>query len=1130
MSRPHRAALAFFSTLPLFGQANTGSIQGTVRDSLDAVIPFASVTATNTATGVARNSPVNASGEYTIPFLSPGTYTVTAEAKGFRRAALDGIVVRVGDRLAIDLKLDPGAQTEVVTVRATTPLLEASSVTLGQVVETKQILDLPLNGRDALSLAALAPGVIPQDPSPTAAVQLGNTVPGINGSNFATAGVAIDGASNGTPRGTTYLNIYSPNVDSVAEFKVQTNSMSAEFGRSNGGTITMVTKSGTNQFHGTAYWFLRNRAFDANDFFSNRAGLPLGKLHRHQAGGTIGGPVVIPRLFNGKDRTFFFFDYEAYRESIGNPNTFTVPTALERTGDFSNTLNAQGRLIQIFDPLNTVPNANGVGVTRLQFPSNTIPPARIDPVARRMVALYPLPTVVAPTGNLPLNSARNNKNDTFNIRLDQYSGRHHFFGRGSYQQPWVGEPNYYGGIGNPTNPPLLQRRRFAGVQDVYTVSPTTILTFNYNVVYQYGTRSAWSNGYDITQLGFPSNFRDGQQVRAIPVTTVTSFSGLGNGAQNYSTQTTHTVDGSLSRNFSRHRLKTGAEFRAFYNNQLQNNNGSGSFSFSQAFTQGPNPNQASATAGNSIATMLLGLPAGGSITNQPATSFLSSYPAVYLQDDFTLTRTFTLFAGLRWESNLTRTERYDRMSVLNLAKESPIATQVPPLGLKGQMEYRQGDRRRLIDSDRRNLGPRLGFAWRAPGQMVVRAAYGLFYGLSAADATTSTAFADGFSSVTSVVTSLNDVNPFQTMSDPYPNGIRPPATAGSMTPSLNIGQSSNSAILSLRTGQFQQWNFTLQRSVGSSLLLEAAYAGNKGSHTSVANIQLNSLTAEQMALGAFTQELVPNPFFGVITDPTSALSREQIARRTLMLPYPQYTTISSEAPSLGSSTYHSLQTKVQRRMANGFTVLVSYTLGKTLTNATGTGIADPNNLRAERSVASYDVSQRLVLSGMWELPVGAGKRVGNGWSRSLDLLLGRWQVNGIAAFQKGFPLALTSTGALRPDRVRPVEELTGPTQQRLTRYFDTAAFAIPRQFTYGNNPPTSPDIRRPGLNNFDVSLFKTFRLMEKLSAQFRFESFNTFNRAQFGAPGTQNGTAAFGVITFQQNQPRKLQLAMKMIF
>ena len=555
----------------LAAQDNSGTILGTVRDTQDAIVPTALVTVTNVETGLTRSMHVTSSGQYSVPFLLPGLYSVSAEAPGFKRTTRDGLELRVSDQLPIDLRLSVGAVSESITVHASTPLLESASVNLGQVVDARQIVDLPLNGRDVVSLAGLAPGVVPQDPAPGAAIQIGNNVPGINGANYGMSGVTVDGSSNSTPRGTTYMMIYSPNADAVAEFKVQTNSMSAEFGRTNGGSISIVTKSGTNQIHGTAYWFLRNKIFDANDFFSNSAGIPLAALHRTQAGFTLGGPVVVPKIYSGKDKTFFFTDYEAYREVVGNPASFIVPTAQERAGDFSHTLNSAGKLVLVFDPLNTTTLSNGT-VQRKQFPGNVIPPSRIDPVAAKLVALYPLPTNSSVTSNLPLNTPRRNTNDTFNFRLDQYLGAHRLFGRGVYQEPWVGEPNYFNNIGNSSNPPLEQRRRTATLQDVYTLSPSLIASFNFSINYQYGRRVAWALGYDITQLGFPANFRDGQEVRSLPVMTVGSYSPLGNGANAYSTQTVPMAEAGITKIFNRHRLKAGLEYRAFYNNQLQNTN------------------------------------------------------------------------------------------------------------------------------------------------------------------------------------------------------------------------------------------------------------------------------------------------------------------------------------------------------------------------------------------------------------------------------------------------------------------------------------------------------------------------------------------------------------------------------
>jgi hypothetical protein len=1118
-------AIVFLSGSVVFGQQDSGTILGAVRDAQDAIVPNATVTVTNVNTGVSKTTPVTSIGEYSVPFLVPGNYSVAAIAPGFKKSIRTGLELRVADQLVIDIKLEVGAVSESVTVEATAPLVDSASITLGQVIEARTIVELPLNGRDPTALAGLAPGVIPPA-APVTAAQGGN-IPSINGGNSTTSTVTVDGASDMNPRGTTYLLLYTPNVDAVQEFKVQTNSMSAEYGRTNGGTISIVTRSGTNQVHGTVYWFIRNSDVDANDFFSNRAGLALGSLRRNQAGATAGGPLVIPKVYNGKDKTFFFVDYEAFREKVASPTILTVPTAAQRTGDFSQTFNAQGKLIQIFDPVNTIPS--GSSVLRVQFPGNIIPASRIDAVAKNLVEYYPMPTSGAITGNLPLNPSIPNTNDTFDIRMDQYLGPHHFFGRGVYQQPDIGSANYFGNIGASSAPPLQQRRRQAMIHDVWAVTPTLVLDLNYSISYQHGARDAWSYGFDITKLGFPAYYAAGQEVPAIPAITLSGYTGIGTGSQNYSTQTAHLASGSMTKIFSRHHLKAGVEYNVFYNNQLQNGSAEGTFSLSPAATQGPNPNQASTTAGNSMATFLLG-DASGSIINVPATSFRSSYVGMYAEDDITLTRNLTLFAGLRWDIDNPRTERYDRMSVLNLALPSSINGKVPGLNLLGQMTYPSGDQRRLIPTRMDNFGPRIGLAYRAPGNTVIRAGYGIFYGLTSFDATTSSGFSDGYSATTTVINTLNDVGQFETLSNPYPNGINRPLTTSQLTPSLNIGQATNSALLSLAVPQFQQFNFTLQHALSKTVLLEAAYVGNKGSHTSIANYSFNTLTASQMALGTYTQQLIPNPFYGVITDPTSALALPTVSRKQLMLPYPQYTTISSEAPSLGSSIYHSLQAKAEKRFSHGMTFLASYTLSKILTNGTGANIADPHNLRAERSVATWDVFQRVVLSGIYELPFGHGKRIGSGWNRGVDMALGGWQLNAITTFQGGFPLALTATAGSRPERIRPVQQLSGSIASRVNMYFDTGAFALPAAFTYGNAPPTEPDVRGPGIDNTDLSLSKNFRIKETMRAQLRFESFNTFNRVQFSNPAIQDGATSFGVITAQQNQPRKLQAAVKIIF
>ena len=997
MSKAHVLAFAFLAAAAvLHAQSSSGTILGTVHDGQDAAIPGAVVTIVDPAKQTSRSFTTTDSGEYVITSLVPGEYVINVEASGFKKTVQSGITLRVADQLTLNFKLEIGQVSEQVIVSDVAPLVNAVSNTLGQVIENRRIIDLPLNGREPFALATLAPGVLPT-PNNTAQHQ-GGTIPSISGAANFTSEVTIDGIPNTTPRnvGRQSFLIYTPSVDAVSEFKVQTNSMSAEFGRFNGGVISVVTKSGTNELHGTAYEFHRNSYLDANTFFNNRAGIKLGALHRNQTGGAIGGPVVLPKIYNGKDRTFFFFDYEAFRESTVASASYTVPTALERTGDFSKTVNSAGAAVVMYDPASAYTNPSGSGYLRTAFAGNVIPAARISPVATNLINFYPLPTNSNVTSNLDIGGKRINQDDTFDIRLDHYIGSsHRIFGRFSKQEPFTGEPNYFNNIANPGNPSLTQHRRSGALQDVWAVNPSTIINFQYGIARMYGTRTAWGDGYDITQLGFPSNFRDNQQIRALPLVSVGGYSSLGNSGQNYSTQMSHILQASLTKIHGAHTLKTGADFRVYYDNQLQNTVAQGNLTLSSNWTQGPNPNQASATAGNGVATLLLGIPSG-SMVNQPAIASKSSYWGGFVQDDWKLTRKLTLNLGLRYEVSVPRTERWNRVSIFDLSAASPIAAQVPSISnLKGAMAFRDSDNRQLTVADKNNWAPRFGFAYELTPTTVVRGGYGVFFGLSSTDASGAAGgFVDGFQATTSIVTSLDSIHPIATLSDPFPNGFNQPMSRSQLGSSSLLGQATTSGLMSLATPYFQQWNLSIQRSLGHDLLFEVAYTANKGTHASFTSFNINQLTADQNALGAVNQQLVANPFYNIITDKTSSLSAATVQRGQLLKPYPQYGAVNIVNPSIGNSIYHSMQVRVEKRFSKGYTLLGAYTWSKNLTDfsnsAVGstTGVMDPFNLSLERSLDAQDVPHRVVISGVYELPFGRGRWIGSAWNRGLDLVLG----------------------------------------------------------------------------------------------------------------------------------------------
>jgi hypothetical protein len=1140
-SSPLRSAVffaVFLLTTYAQGQTGSGTIRGMVTDSSGAILPTAQVTVTNEATNIAQQTQTNDQGVYVVPFLAPGSYTVAGVKTGMQTVRHTGVVLRVADDISIPLTLAISTTSAEITVEATTPLVSANNAALGQVIENRRIVELPLDGRDPISLAGLSPGVIPVPPNTN--IHQGGAIPSINGAANFTSEVTVDGVPDTTPRNSSINNflVYTPTVDAVAEFKVETNSLSAQYGRFNGGVINVVLKSGSNQLHGSVYEFLRNSVMDANYFFNNRSGIALPALKRNQFGFTLGGPVVLPHLYNGHNKTFFFMDYEGYRESLASTSSFTVPTALQLRGDFSQTTTSAGQLIRIYDPQSTT-LVNGT-LTRTAFAGNIIPTSRLDPVALALAKYYPAPNNTSLTNNFLRSTAVRFTDDTGDARIDhQFSDKNRFFGRFSIQYPFTGSPNNYGNIGTPDNPPLTQKRYAGTLQDTYTLSPTLILEVNYGIVRQYGTRTAWSDGFDITTLGFAQNFAAAQQVKAIPGVTISGMSGIGNVNQNYSTQLNQTVTGSLTKIWGNHTFRAGVDFRTYFINQLQNTLAEGALSFSTTYTQGPNPFQASATAGTGFASFLLGVP-GGSIAIQPAVAVKSTYVAGYFQDDWKVTPKFTLNLGLRYDVSIPRTERYNRFSLFDAAAASPIAGQVPGYpNLKGVLTFGNPDFREYANTDLNNFAPRVGFAYQIKPGTVVRAGYGFFYGLSPTDAAgPSVGYADGFTGSTTINTSLDGATPIVTLGNPFPNGVNYPASGSQLTASTNLGQSISSVNIGQLTPYMQNWNTSLQQSVGSSILLQLAYAGNKGTRLPVSvGLNQNSLTTDQFQAGAINNQLVPNPFYGIITDPTSILSNATVTRGQLLKPFPQYINLNAINATEGSSIYHSLQASMEKRFSKGFTLLVAFTAAKLIDNTTqaATGqtngsVQDPTNLRAERSIDPQDVSRRLVVSGVWELPIGRNRALGGNMNRWADGLIGGWQLNGIGSFSSGQPLVLTSIGVARPNVVGTPKDISGAVQNRLTQYFDTTAYAVPPAFTYGNSSPTSPNLRAPGIANYDMSLFKNFAIKERVRAQLRFEAFNLFNRVQFAAPGTQAGSTSFGIISAQQNTPRELQVALKIIF
>ncbi|MEO7145127.1 MAG: TonB-dependent receptor, partial [Bryobacteraceae bacterium] len=781
-------ALSLASSPALFAQ--TAQITGRVTDPTGGVVPGAAIAVTDVETNLPRAVSSNANGYYTVPQLAPGHYRIHVEKTGFKTIDRTGLDLQVDQVSRIDFKLEIGGLQQTVTVSSQGPVLDQETSSLGQVVQSKQVLELPLLGRNPYALGALVPGVrmatgmnnLPVD-------QITTSSASINGQRGNMNEYLLDGAPN-TAAASNQPIIYA-NVDSVQEFKVQTNSYSAEYGRAAGGVFNVVTKSGTNDAHFTAYEFFRNDALNANDYFANRAGQPPPPFKFNQFGGTLGAPLVLPKLYDGHNKTFFFLSTELVRFTQGVTFSGTIPNPAQLAGDFSNARNAAGKLITIYDPLTTQPNPAGGGFLRSPFPGNVVPASRINAVARNISKYWPSPNAAGAlytgTNNYVRTAGDNIQKNTFSVRVDHnFTDNTKLFTRYSYDDTPDGRSAAYGvaDAGSPT-PGVQDFTRYNAVSELdHIFSPALIGMLRGSFSRLSNFRNPSSNGFDIGALGFPAGLAaEIGAPRSFPSITVTGFSvsgsipndavggSLGNtgliafGMNNYALQ------GSLTRTFSTHTLKVGGEARVIRFNTAQTGDSATTFGFNNAFTQGPNPAQASATSGIALATFLLGI-AGGSVTPSPYLAMQTVYWAGYLQDDWKLTNRLTLNLGLRYDVELPRTDRFNQFTNFNYGAVPPLTA--PELSLHGALSFVgvNGVSRGQYNPDLNNFAPRVGFAWSVTPKTVVRAGGGLFYapmtGIGGAPASFGIS---GFDTTTSIVTSLDGFTPITYLNNPYPNGL-----------------------------------------------------------------------------------------------------------------------------------------------------------------------------------------------------------------------------------------------------------------------------------------------------------------------------------------------------------------------
>ena len=1093
------------------GQAGRGEITGEVRDPNGLTVSRARVTATETRTSLSFSTETSAAGGYTITSVPPGGYLVAVEAQGFKRMTREGIEVATGERVRIDFDIVIGNASEVISVTADAPLLRTDSGSLGQVIRNRSIEQLPLNGRSCISLVGLAAGI---------ANSPGSVLPRINGGRPRVNEWLYDGVSVSQPEGGQVA--FMPIIDAIQEFKLEVNSPSAEFGRFDGGVVNLTTKSGTNEFHGTAWEFLRNEALNARNLFAPATAANPNKpvFRRNQFGGVFGGPIH-------KDKTFFFGDYQGTRQSIGRTRISTVPTLLQRQGLFTEPIG--GRVVPIYDPATSSINPIDGSLTRDQFSNNTIPTNRFDPVALRLLNRYPFPTSSGTANNYSRVGNEPDTQNQFDGRVDhRLSDRDVVFGRYSYagdnSSPVTPLPDGSGAITTGAVGPTKVLGQSIAANYLHTLSARA----SNEVRFGYTRRSVnvtatEANGSVAQDLGLPGIPSNGAFGNTLPTFTINGFQQLGspsNTAANIRTDVTQIVDIFYLRRGT-HSLKLGVDLRWKRLDVIQPPQPTGLFNFNTFFTDSPNR----ANTGVSLASFLLGQVNTFNIDlQQKVLRPRAQHFEPFIQDDWQIGR-LTVNAGLRWTINMPSTDLDDQGAIFNLATQ--------------KLEYigKDGNSRSARQIHWHDFGPRLGLAYRISDRTVLRAGFGGTWiehtGISSPFTIPQFPFLQSLSQRT-----LNNLDPAFVLR----NG--PQVTPLALTPDAGLGQGVFAVDRDLSAGFSQQWNLAIQREVGRNLVFEIAYAGNKITHIGMPDVNINQLTVDQLKQGAALLATVPNPFFGVIPR-QSSLGNPTITVAQLLKPFPEFTTVDFYRSNVGNSIYQSLQAKLEKRFSSGLSFLFSYTRSKLLDDASSvfsasvltaplatSPVADAFNRHLERDVSLGDIPNVFVTSWTYDLPFGSGRRFNPG--SLVGKLVSGWGIAGVVTYQSGLPLALTQAtnfnafagfGSQRPNLVGDVNAVPGG--RSAAQWFNTKAFQIAPQFTIGTasrNP-----VRGPGYRNVDFALSRTFQLVERSSFEFRAEVFNLTNTPPLGNPATILGNADFGSIT-SAGDPRVIQLGLKLKF
>jgi hypothetical protein len=1165
--RMNRLCLAFcllwMSCFCASAQEFRALISGVVRDPSGSSVPRATVTMRNVDTNLVATVQTAGDGVYAIPQLPIGRYQLAVEATGFKKYTRDGIALKVGDKAIADVQMQIGDTTESVTVHEELQGIESNQSVLGQTLSNKEMVDVALGGRNFLNFFSLAAGVLGQNSIGQGSQGAGENNSGrdmnyeFHGSRPNSMLWTTDGASNGLQGGASFV----PLIDSIAEMKVSAPISDASYGLSGGGVISVNTKSGTNQIHGALSEFFQNDILDAwttqqKAAFQQNAGLRYRKKRDNVYSAMVTGPVI-------KNKLFYAGSYDGRRTAAATSTNVSVPTILQRQGDFSQTFNSAGQLDVIYDPLTTQQVGNTF--TRVAFPGNLIPSNRLNQIAKNILAMDVLPNYTSP--NSPITAVNNyfigNNPNTVSYQAFWVKGDYIWNEKNRTSASWshtarTGYSATGNGILRPNvlltvnGDPIQRQHQGAIVDHVTTLSPTTVLTvraaWDYWIEKVFGT-TQW--GYDGTKLGFTGP--TGLDGIGFPTMSFSggpvAFAGFGNSQDDLRPKTDYELSGDLSKTRGRHFLKFGARTAQIREGSMSRGNYLGALTFSQAFTQA-NAQQSDATSGNSMASFLLGYPSGGNVANNSLLMFYMNQASAYIQDDFRMTSKLSLNFGLRWDLQTPQREWLNRM---NVGFDSASTYQLGGATAKGSLIYASDSRRTGFDTHYRDFQPRFGVAYQVRKKLVFRGGAGLsFLPMDAFRSGTGVedgGLTAGYSVNTPyVATSGGGADVYtpnlpgnSTFANPFPNGFLQPSGAA-LGPSAFVGTGITVRDRKYKIPYVFLFQGGFEYELPFSTTIEASYVGSR-THRIAISHSLNYIPLNERLLGvtnpAYLTQAVPNPFAGASQLTGTSLASATITRTQSLLPFPQFTGVTESAYSVGHSWYNSLEMRVNKRLSQGLSVLLVYTFAKAME---ATSYLEPQYTFLDRELSSWDRTHNLAISASYDLPVGKGKRFFSHAGPVADRVLGNWQFNTLITYLNGTPLGMPDAIPARDPRLR-------GTDQSLTHWFSTCTLLAngTRSNCIGNEAITwiqpatnqlrtystlSPNMRTPTVPRTNISAFKIIPIRERLKMEFRMSAFSAFNNKIYGSPSTALTGATFGQITLgnQANGARACELGLRMLW